>query len=204
MLTIELKPLAYEKILTRRTIRKFVEKPVEKDILIKCVDGARLSPSGMNRQPLKFLVIQDQSMLPKVFETTSWAAYLPEYKPTLEEMPRAYIIIMLDKTISDDCGHDAGIAAMSIAMIAYEQGLGSCILGAIDRSKLRTILKIPRSLDIILAVALGYAAEKPVVDKVRDDDIKYWLDENGVLHVPKRDLRTILIWDKHPEPNRDS
>lgn len=196
--------MVYEKILSRRTIRKFTEKTVEKDILIKCVDGARLSPSGMNRQPLKFLIVQDQSILPKVFETTSWAAYLPEYKPTEREMPRAYIIILLDKAIRDDCGHDAGIAAMSISMIAYDEGLGSCILGAIDRPKLRTILNIPRSLDIILAVALGYPAENPVVDKVRDGNIKYWLDEDDVLHVPKRDLQDILVWNKCPEPCQDS
>ena len=112
-------------------------------------------------------------------------------------MPRAYIVILLDKSISENPGHDAGIVAMSMSMVAYDAGLGSCILGAIDREKLRKILNIPDDLDIVLVVALGYPAENPVVDKVKGGDIKYWLDENGVLRVPKRDLENIVKWNRH-------
>ena len=85
---------------------------------------------------------------------------------------------------------------MSISMVAYEKGLGSCILGTIDRSKLKKILNIPDSLDIVLAVALGYPAESPIVDKViNEDNTKYWLDNNGVLHIPKRELKDIVKWN---------
>ena len=111
-------------------------------------------------------------------------------------MPRAYIIIMLDEEISRTPNHDAGIAAMSISMVAYDEGLGSCILGAVDREKLREILKVPEGLAIALVVALGYPAENPVVETVKNRDIKYWLDENGVLHVPKRDLKNIVRWNE--------
>lgn len=184
--------MIYEKITKRRTIRKYSEEPVPKGVLIKCVDAARLSPSGMNRQPLKYIIVNEDKLLTQVFSTTSWAGYLPDYGPTEEEMPRAYIIILLDKEIRKSFGHDAGIASMSISMVAYEEGLGSCILGAIDRSKLKEILNVPDSLEIVLAVALGYPAEKPVVEKVKNGDIKYWLDKNGVLHVPKRELKDIM------------
>jgi len=128
--------MIYEKIISRRTIRKYVSKNVKKEILLKCVEAARLSPSGANRQPLKFIVINDVELLNKVFKTLSWAGYLPDYKPDEEEMPSAYIIMLLDKTIRKNPGHDAGIAAMSISMVAYDEGLGSCILGAVDRKKL--------------------------------------------------------------------
>lgn len=184
--------MIYEKTTMRRTIRKYSEEVVPKDVLIKCVDAARLSPSGMNRQPLKYIIVNEDKLLKQVFSTTSWAGYLPDYGPTEEEMPRAYIIILLDKEIRKSPGHDAGIASMSISMVAYEEGLGSCILGAIDRPKLNEILNVPDSLEIVLAVALGYPAEKPVVEKVKNGDIKYWLDENGVLHVPKRELKDIM------------
>ena len=186
----------YEKITSRRTIRKYSRKEVPKEILVKCVDAARLSPSGANRQPLKYMAVNDQNLLKEVFSTLSWVGYLPDYQPSEEEMPGAYIVILLDKTIRENPGHDAGIAAMSISMVAYDEGFGSCILGAVDREKLRKILNVPEDLDIVLVVSLGYSAENPVVDEIKDDNIKYWLDENGVLHVPKRHLKDIVSWNR--------
>lgn len=187
--------MIYEKIVERRTVRKYTRESVPKVVLEKCVDAARLSPSGMNRQPLKYVIINEEELLAEVFSATSWAGYLPDYQPREEEMPRAYIVVLLDKDIRKNCGHDAGIAAMSISMVAYEDGLGSCILGAIERAKLRRALKIPDNLEIVLAVALGYPAENPIVDKVENGDIKYWLDNNNVLHVPKRELKDIVKWN---------
>ena len=187
--------MIYEKITSRRTIRKYAQKDVPREALLKCVDAARLSPSGANRQPLKYIIVNDQKLLTEVFSTLSWAGYLPDYQPSEEEMPRAYVVILLDKSIRQSPDHDAGIAAMSVSMVAYDEGLGSCILGAIDREKLRDILNVPDGLDIVLLIAIGYSAENPVVDKMKNGDIKYWLDENGVLHVPKRDLKDIVKWN---------
>ena len=189
--------MTYEKMTSRRTIRKYMQKDVSKEVVTKCVDAARLSPSGLNRQPLKYIIVDNGELLKEVFNTLSWAAYLPDYQPSEEEMPRAYVVILLDKSIRQNYGHDAGIAAMSISMVAYDEGLGSCILGAVNREKLRKILNIPDGLDVVLVVALGYPAENPVVDKVKDGDIKYWLDENEVLHVPKRDLEDIVKWNRY-------
>jgi len=189
------KRLIYEKIASRRTIRKYERKSVPEKVLMKCVDAARLSPSGMNRQPLKYIIVNDEKLLAEVFSSTSWAGSLPDYEPSKEEMPRAYIIVLLDKEIRKNYGHDAGIAVMSISMVAYEEGLGSCILGSIDRPKIRKILDIPDSLDILLAVALGHPSESPIVDKMKNDDTNYWLDNENVLHVPKRELRDIVKWN---------
>ena len=192
--------MIYEKIAARRTIRKFVQRVVPREVLLRCVDAARLSPSGANRQPLKYIIVNDRELTKEVFSTLRWAGYLPGYQLGENEMPRAYIVILLDKSISENLGHDAGIAAMSISMVAYDAGLGSCILGAINREKLKEILKVPDGLDIVLVVALGYPAENPVADKVKDGDIKYWLDENRVLHVPKRNLEEIVKWNRY-EPH---
>ena len=188
--------MIYEKITSRRTIRKYLQKDVPKEVLTRCVDAARLSPSGANRQPLKYVIVEAKDILKEVFRTLSWAGYLPDYQPSEGEMPRAYIVILLDKEIRKNAGHDAGIAAMSISMVAYDEGLGSCILGAVNRAKLRQILNIPNQFEIVLVVALGYPAEDPLVDKIKNGDIKYWLDENGVLHVPKRELKDIVRWNR--------
>ena len=191
--------MIYEKIKSRRTIRKYVQKDGPEEVLVKCVDAARLSPSGANLQPLKYVIVNDQKLLEEVFSTLSWAVYLPKYKPNDEEVPRAYIIILLDKKIRQNADHDAGIAAMSISMTAYDESLGSCILGAVEREKLRHVLDIPDNLHIVLVVALGYPAENPVVDNVEEKDIKLRLDEKGILHVPKRDLQDIVRWNSYDQ-----
>jgi nitroreductase len=189
--------MIYEKIAGRRTIRKFVQGDVPREVLLKCVDAARLSPSGANRQPLKYVIVNDQELTKEVFSTLRWAGYLPGYQPGENEMPRAYIVVLLDRSISENFGHDAGIAAMSISMVAYDEGLGSCILGSVNREKLKPILKMPDGFDIVLVIALGYPAENPVADKVKDGNIKYWLDESRVLHVPKRNLEEIVKWNTY-------
>jgi nitroreductase len=187
---------AYEKIIKRRTIRKYLHKTVPEQVLLKCVDAARLSPSGGNLQPLRYVIVNDPKLLKQVFSTLSWAVYLPDYFPTEEEMPQAYIVLLLDKNSRTPI-HDASIASMSISMVAYDEGLGSCILASVDREKLREVLNVPEGLTISLVVALGYPAENSVVETVKDGDIKYWLDENEVLHVPKRDLKDIVGWNKY-------
>jgi nitroreductase len=186
----------YEKIRKRRTIRKYLQKAVPEEALLKCVDAARLSPSGRNRQPLRYVIVNDPKLLKQVFTTLSWATDLPDYYPTEEETPRAYIVILLDKNAPTPI-HDASIAAMSISMVAYDEGLGSCILGSVDREKLRDILKVPEGFTVALVVGLGYPAENPVVEPVKDGATNYWLDENGVLHVPKRDLKYIIRWNSY-------
>ncbi|MGD8566245.1 MAG: nitroreductase family protein [Candidatus Bathyarchaeota archaeon] len=190
--------MIYNKIIKRRTIRKYIQKDVPKDLLLRCVDAARLSPSGLNLQPLKYVIINDKDLLPRIFKTLRWAGYLPDYFPTVEEMPRAYIVILLDKNVRADPGHDAGIASMSISMVAFEEGLGSCILGAINRIELGKILVIPDNLEVLLVVALGYPAENPVIDDVKENNVKYWLDKDEVIHVPKRDMKDITHWNQYP------
>ena len=189
--------MTYEQIINRRSIRFFTSEPISKDILTKCVDAARLSPSGANRQPLKFIIIHNLPLVKQTFSLTRWAGYLPDYSPTQAEMPMAYIAILLDTSIQQRPGHDAGIAAMSISLVADEAGLGTCMLGSIDREKLRSLLNIPDNLNILMLVALGYTKTKPIIDTVKNGDIKYWLDESGKLHVPKRALNDILSWNTH-------
>jgi nitroreductase len=91
-----------------------------------------------------------------------------------------------------DCDH--GIAAQSILLGAVEKGLGGCMIGAIDRDKLRAALKLPEQYEILLVLALGKPTEHVVIDSVgKDGSIKYWRDAQGVHHVPKRALDDIIL-----------
>lgn len=191
------KAMIYESIIKRRTIRKFTQQLVPPNVLRKCVDAARLSPSGMNFQPLKYLVVTDSVLLPKVFSTLTWARNIPGYSHTPNEVPKAYIIILLDTTIRERAGNDPGIAAMSISMVAHEAGLGSCMLGSVDRPRLKKQLEIPDHLQVLLVVALGYPREQSKDIELQGSDTRYWFDKQGVLNVPKRRLNDVVVWNTY-------
>jgi len=177
----------------RRTIRRFQKRKVPYDVLERCVDAARLAPSGANMQPCEYIVVDDEALLPQVLSTLKWAGYIaPKGDPPLGEEPTAYIVILLNRQKRPQGGnHDVGIAAAYISLVAFEKGLGTCLLGSVDRDRLRKILKVPDHCEIDLVVALGYPNETPAVEEL-SDSIKYWKDDQGVLHVPKRKLGDIV------------
>lgn len=184
----------YEAATQRRTIRKFKQQLVERKLLEKYVDAARLAPTTSNMQPLKFMIVDNPHKAAAVFEHVKWAGYIaPAGNPKEGERPVAFIVILADTEIKK-AGYelDAGAAAQSIFLTAWEDGIGTCWMGAIDRDKIREVLSIPEQYVINTVVALGYMAEHPVAEDIQDS-VKYYKDGQGVLHVPKRTLKEILI-----------
>ena len=183
-------------ITKNRSTRRFhQEVAVERATLRELVDLARLSASGSNRQPLKFVLSADPEKNARIFPCLRWAGYLKDWPgPAEGERPAAYIVILGDTTIKTSFGVDHGIAAQSIMLGATEQGLNGCIIASIDRPALREVLDIPARYEILLILALGQAGETVVIDPVgADGDIKYWRDAAGVHHVPKRALDDLIL-----------
>lgn len=176
-------------ILKRRTIRKFEQRKIDRETLLGCVNAARLAPSGANLQPIEYIVVTEG--LEKVFGCTRWASYLDNGTPGPGERPVAYVVMLINKDISSHAKYDVGLAAGNIILTALERGIASCLLGALDRDTLMKILDVPGNYAIELVIALGYPKQESVEDELKQD-VKYWLDEKGVLHVPKRKLRDIL------------
>ncbi len=181
-----------------RSYRRFYQDvPIEKETLRQLVDLARLSASGANRQPLKYVLCCDPEMNEEVFSQLGWAAYLKDWPgPEEGEKPTAYIIILGDKDIKESFGPDHGIAAQSILLGATERELGGCIIATIRKEKLREALQIPEQYEILLVLALGKPKEIVKIENVGPDgSIKYWRDEQGTHHVPKRSLDEIILDD---------
>ncbi|NIV30123.1 MAG: nitroreductase [Anaerolineae bacterium] len=181
---------------SNRSYRRFhQEVPVSLEELRELVDLGRLSASGANLQPLKYVLSHEGERNAIIFETLGWAAYLKEWAgPEDGERPAAYIVVLGDTTIRKSFGVDPGIAAQSILLGATEKGLGGCILASIQRDALREALEIDRRHEILLVLALGKPKETVVIDPVgADGDIKYWRDADGVHHVPKRSLDEIIV-----------
>lgn len=184
----------YNLMLNRRTIRKFTQQPIERATLEKLINAARLAPSAANLQPLKYRIVDETDTVNKVFENVKWAGYIaPAGNPLEGETPMAYIAILVDTEISKgDCGLDIGAAAQNIFLAALEDGIGTCWMGAIDRVKIREILNIPEQYVLNTVIALGYPMEDPVYED-EQGSIKYYKDQDGVLHVPKRKLQDIIL-----------
>lgn len=181
-----------------RSYRRFdQDHPVAVELLRELVDLARLSASGANMQPLKYILSSDRDTNDLIFNHTLWAGYLEEWAgPSPGERPSSYIVILGDSEIKESFGCDHGIAAQSILLGATEKGLGGCIIGSINMEGLRNDLDISDQYEILLILALGKPVETVEIEDVgTDGDIRYWRDEMGVHHVPKRSLSELVIME---------
>ena len=178
-----------------RSYRRYIEEPIKEETLRELVDLARLSASAANRQPLKYILSFKKETNNLIFPLLAWAAYLKDWAgPEEGQRPSAYIIILGDTSISKSVNCDHGIASQSIVLGAAEKGLACCMIGAVNRERLREIFKVPEQFDILHLIALGRPGEEIRIEKVGPDgDIKYWRDDSGVHHVPKRSLDEIII-----------
>ncbi len=179
-----------------RSIRRFDQSVALSTLTLReLVELARLSPSGANRQPLKYYLVTEPGLNARIFPCLGWAGYLRDWEgPVEEERPTGYILVLGDREISTNFGVDHGIAAQSIMLGAAEKGLGGCILASVDRDRLRGILELDARYEILLVLALGKPVEAVVVEPVGPEgSIEYWRDEQGIHHVPKRALDELIV-----------
>jgi nitroreductase len=178
-----------------RSYRRFYQdKSVSEETLRELIELARLSPSGANLQPLKYILSVDAEKNAAIFPTLAWAGYLKDWPgPEDGERPAAYIIVLGDTNVSKSFGCDHGIACQSILLGAVEKGLGGCMIGSINRDKLRETMSIPEQYEILLVLALGVPKETVKVEAPKDGDIRYYRDSDAVHHVPKRTLNEIIL-----------
>ena len=178
----------------RRTIRRFKQDPISMEILKKLINYARVAPMGSNIQSLEFIIISDPKSREQLFPLVKWAASLPKNERTPEEgrRPTAYIIVLVNTNIKKNADFDVGAAVENILLGAVNLGLGSCWMGSIDREKIRELLSIPNHYDIKHAISLGIPDEHSFVESYKDS-FKYWKDENGDMHVPKKALEDIIF-----------
>jgi nitroreductase len=187
----------YKTIVGRRTIRKFKPEPVPRELLERLADAGRLAPSAANLQPLEFVVVDAAGPRAEIFPCLKWAVYIaPAGDPKPGEEPTAYIITLANTKIREKMfEYDLGAATENMILAALEEGVGSCWMLSIDRDKLRAILAIPEHYRIDSVLALGYPAEDPAAE-VMGDSVRYWKDETGRLHVPKRPLASVAHFNK--------
>ena len=183
-----------EAIQKRRTIRRFKQDPIPLETLKKLIDLARVAPMAKNIQALEFIIVREKQNVKELFNMVKFASSLPEHLRTPEKgrEPTAYIIVLVNTRIKAGyVDFDVGAAVENILIGAVKQGIGTCWMGNINVSKIRSFFKIEDFYEIKHVISLGYPDEVSTVEKFKDTFI-YWKDDAG-MHVPKRSLQDIII-----------
>lgn len=188
-----------ELVTRNRSYRRFDQSArIAPETLRELCDLMRLSPSGRNAQPLKYMIVSTEDMCARVFTTLAWAGYLKDWDgPEEGERPAAYVVVLGDTAIASNFGIDAGLSIQSLLLGAAEKSLGGCIIQSVKREELAKVLDVSAGLEILYVIALGKPVERVVIEQLpADGDFKYWRDEQHVHHVPKRALKDLIIAEK--------
>lgn len=159
----------------RESIRGYLNKPVEREKIIKILETARLAPSACNAQPWKFVVVDDEKVRGKVAEKL--------YEPMIGlnkfalTAPVFIIVIGEKRNLTSKMGElikrkdytsmDIGIASEHICLAATELELGTCMMGWFDEKGIKRLLNIPMNKEVHLVISLGYFEDKLPRNKVR-------------------------------------
>ena len=162
------------------------------------VECARLCPSSVNLQPLKYYIAWEEDAVAGIQKLTHWARALPQLElPHPGKCPTAFIVICQDEKISpnlDRFQKDVGIVAQTMLLAATEEGLGGIMIGNFSPDEMQAQLGLSQDIHPLLVVAFGKPAEDiRIVDVPESGSINYYRDENDVHYVPKRALASELL-----------
>ncbi len=159
----------------RRSVRKYSDAQVDRALLEKCLEAARLSPSACNAQPWKFIVVDQPELKDKVARETY--GILDSFNKFTHQAPVMVVIVAEKANFTSQMGTmikkiefpliDIGIAAEHFCLQAAELGLGTCMIGWFNEKPLKQLLNIPKSRSIVLLISLGYPAVEKEIEKRR-------------------------------------
>jgi len=159
-------------LLTRRSIRRFEDKEVPLDLLVKAVDVARFAPSAHNNQPWEFIIVTDKDKLEALSTMYRWARPLKRAKACIaivtdpELSPRTHLI-------------DGANATMYVWLALHALGLGAVWINALENEEMEKLLKIPENKTLLAILAIGWPAEKPEPRPRKKLEEVVYLEEYG-------------------------
>lgn len=186
-------------VVKNRSYRGYDESvSISRETLIGFVECARLCPSSVNKQPLKYYLVCEKELVGKIQRLTRWARALPEMQlPHPGHCPTAFIVICQDSEIDPNLNRymkDVGIVAQTMLLAAVEEGLGGCMIGNFTAGEVKETLDLKEEYHPLLIVAFGKPDEKIVLTDIPENgDTNYYRDEKDVHYVPKRRLEDEII-----------
>ncbi len=149
-----------EAIEKRRSVRSYQERPVEREKLERIFRAARLAPSACNFQEWRFVVVTDKEKRQALMQAANNQKFVGQAPVVIACCAET------DKHVMR-CGEpcypiDVAIAIDHITLAAVALGLGTCWIGSFYPEKVRGILNIPASIQVVELLTLGYPADKPL------------------------------------------
>lgn len=161
----------------RESIRKYLDKKVEREKIEACLEAARLAPSACNSQPWRFIIVDDDDLTKKVGKAT-YSKFIP-FNRFADAVPAFAVIVAQNRNLSSKFGGmvkdipyhfiDIGIAAEHFCLQAVEEGLGTCMMGWFNEKEIKKLLEIPQKERIALIIAMGYHENQGPREKIRKD-----------------------------------
>ncbi len=160
-----------KEITLRRSIRKYLDRPVDDEKVMRLLESARLAPSGNNSQPWHFIVIRDEAIRRRIAETShdqEWMRSAPLFIACVADIRSrigpAVEIILDEESPQNDLKkiiRDTAIAAEHIVLQAVNEGLGTCWVGWYTQNEIRPILGLAADKYAVAILTVGYADEEP-------------------------------------------
>lgn len=195
----------FEAIRTRRSIRRYKSDPVSDEDIAKILEAAHWAPSAANLQPWEFIIVKDSIIKREIqtlveenrIETINtrgepWKTGFSKYTTEWISNAPIHIIVCADpaKTAPHVFGDETykyatGAAIQNLMLAAHAIGLGSCWLTMFNKNKLKELLKIPKEIDVIGVITVGYPVEIPQVPET--------LKRYG--GVPRKNLKEITYYE---------
>jgi len=128
---------------------------VPQDVLQQILEAGRQAPSAANRQPVRFVIVNDRDLL-KVLCDTLFTRFVKDAPLVIVGCANVESLLTGKWAVVD-----ATIAMENMVIAAWTFGVGSCWIGACDEEKVKELLKIPDKWKVVALVTLGYPAEQP-------------------------------------------
>lgn len=165
---------AKECITARRSIRKFTDQPVSHELLADIVATASYAPSWKNTQIVRYIAVEGE----KKEQLANCTSLYPGNGVIMHNAPMVIAVTMIkgrsgferDGSYTTKKGgswqmFDAGVASEAFCLAAYEQGLGTVIMGIFDEDEAAALLEIPQDRELVALIPIGYPAEAPVAPR---------------------------------------
>ena len=162
----------------RRSVRKYLNKPILEETIIKLIEAAQKAPSWKNSQVSRYYIINKEETREKIFDC------LPDFnKENVKDAP----VLIVTTVVKNRSGFerdgsysthlkdgfqyfDNGLQVQNLCLKAYELGIGTLIMGIYDEIRVREVLNIPNEQEIVAIIGLGYFDCEPEMPKRREID----------------------------------
>ena len=155
----------FEAIWKRSSVRNFLDKLIEEEVLMSVLEAGRVAPSAKNRQEWRFIVVKDSELRRRIGEAANGQSFVGE-------APVVIVACAVTDGYVMSCGQpsypiDVAIALDHISLAAVECGLGTCWIGAFNEAKVKDILGIPKDVRVVELMPIGYPAHQTIKEKNR-------------------------------------